>query len=585
MVEGLGVRLTARRTVRNRPLAAWGERLFLLVSLWTAILPGTCPAEPPEASVDLSLSDTVGPTKPNVFGQNVVFFQGGYCGHLIDESTQKVYPEVVKALREERPTLLRYPGGLYGNFFHWQETIGPVSERKRQSINGELPDQLPLLGVDEFLRLAATADDCGALMIVNVSKSSRRLDGTAKEAAAWVAYCNAMPDNEHFLGIDETGRDWKTAGYWAAQRARNGHPAPYRVEHWELGNELNQAAPSVYKSTEYLLTAEEYARRAAEFIREMKAVDPGIKIGVHGYSECCQPAANPRSFKGGGPWVPVVVGGLGGKFDFFVWHHYNAFTIPGIPDRDVFCKAVLGWSLAYCEPDLKRVRSWLREMAPSSQVWLTEYCRFPGIVSDESRGRNLVVALGCADFIMQNVMSPDLDAAQHFGFNTGGMGCIFAGNDKTYFGRKVPEGTVVRFPVHWVFAMFGSSTFRESDGAVLNPKTTCGRYEVMGYRVPELRAVAAVNRTGTRLDLLLLNKRLSGAINVTVRVSGGKSVKSVQATELNTWSKESEYPLFDSNDSAPTVYVKRQPSPAIARDRIEGSLAPHSLIRYSCELE
>ena len=498
---------------------------------------------------------------------------------------------MIKALQEERPTVMRYPGGLYGNFFHWQETIGPLTQRKKQSVNGELPDQVPQLGVDEFLRFLSNVAGCEALMIVNISKSSQWKDGTAKEAAAWVAYCNAMPDNNHPLGVDETDRDWKTAGYWAAQRAHNGHPMPYHVKYWELGNELNQAVPAVYKSKEYLLTAEEYAQRAADFIDEMRAIDPSIKIGIHGYSESCQPANNPVSFKGGGPWMPTVLRALSGKFDFFVWHHYNSLTLDGIPhrDRDIFCKAVLGWSLYEHEPELKKIKPWLQAAAPTSEIWLTEYYRFAGIDrdADERRGRNLIVALGCADYIMQNIMSPDLDAAQHFGFNAGGCGSIFPGSAKVIFGQKTPPGVVVRFPIHWVFALFGSSVFREGGGTILNPQIQCGQYHVMGRSAPEVRAVAAVNQAHNHLDILLLNKNLERPVTVAIELSGvGKRVKAIQATELNTWKKQSDYPPFDDNNSVATanVYLKPQPPPAVNGTKINGALPPHSLTLYSCEM-
>ena len=547
-------------------------------------------ADTQEAKVILSLSDTVGPTKPNILGQNMTMRQGGPWGHICNERTGEVYPDVVKALKELRPTSLRYPSGLEGDFTHWNEMIGPREQRKKQSTNGEMEDQFPYLGVDEFLRLTEEVEGCQPLLIVNISKSSRWKDGTAKEAAAWVAYCNATEDNTLLLGVDETGRDWKTAGYWAAQRAKNGHPKPYRVKYWELGNELNQDGGPVFKWQEYLLTAEEYLKRSDEFIRLMREVDKDIKIGLHGYTEgSCKPEDNPVGFKGGGPWMPTVLKGLNGKFDFFVWHHYNTFTLDAVPnkDRDAFCKAVLGWTSVHYDPALKRVKTWLKDMAPSSEIWLTEYYRFDGIVRDESRGRNLIVALGNADFLMQNMMSVDLDAAQYFGFNSGGDGTIFPGNDKVYFGKKIPSGVVVRFPVHWVFTMFGSSVFRDAGGTILKPTVECRQYEVMGYHAPVVRVVAAVNKNASRMDIFLLNKSLGAKVNVEIQIGGiKKKIKAVRATEFNSWKKDSEYPPFDENElTIQNVYSKEISPPTVAGEKISGTLPPHSLTMYSCELE
>ena len=548
-------------------------------------------AEPQLAHVTLSLSEIIGPTKPLILGQNVSALQEGPGLHVVDEATGRIYPEIIKAFKELRPTIVRYPGGLYGNFRHWDQTIGPMSERKKQSVNGELPPTFPYMGVDEFMALLSAVDGCQALMIVNISKSSQWQDGTSREAAAWVAYCNAMPDDHRELGVDETGRNWKTAGFWATQRAKNGHPAPYHVKYWELGNELNQSAPRQYKSREYLLTAEEYAERSRDFINRMKAVDPTIKIGLHGYAQSCKPPANPVSPKGGGAWMPTVLNALNGKFDFFVWHHYNTFNLKTIPDRDTFCKAVLAWTQGYYEPDLKRVKGFLRDMAPSSQIWLTEYYRYDGITPDESRGRNLIVALGNADFIMQNIVSRELDAAQYFGFIVGGNGTIFAGDGKTYFGQKAPLGTCLRFPIHWVFALFGNSTFREEGGTILNPTVACSQYTIMDHgvdhHVPVLRAVAATSKDGSRLDIILLNKSLDGSINATVEIPVlQKKLTCIRAVEFNNWKQHSEYPLFEGNDlSTQNVCLKDAPVPSIHGVKFTGTLSAHSLTMYSCDLK
>jgi len=46
-------------------------------------------------------------------------------------------------------------------------------------------------------------------------------NGTPEEAAAWVEYCNGSADTP-------MGR----------LRAGNGHPKPYNVRIWEIGNEI-----------------------------------------------------------------------------------------------------------------------------------------------------------------------------------------------------------------------------------------------------------------------------------------------------------------------------------------------------------
>ena len=77
--------------------------------------------------------------------------------------------------------------------------------------------------------------------------------GTPEEAARWVAYCNDPADTEQ-----------------GARRAKNGHPHPYNVKYWGIGNEV--WGPWQIGTT----SAAEYSRRARRFITAMKAADPEI---------------------------------------------------------------------------------------------------------------------------------------------------------------------------------------------------------------------------------------------------------------------------------------------------------------------
>ena len=86
------------------------------------------------------------------------------------------------------------------------------------------------VGPDEFGRLL---EQTGAAGTITVNFAT----GTAQEAAAFVAYMTA-PESKH------PSSDPTDPSYWAALRARNGHPAPYDVPYWEVGNE--QVFPGQY---------------------------------------------------------------------------------------------------------------------------------------------------------------------------------------------------------------------------------------------------------------------------------------------------------------------------------------------------
>jgi alpha-N-arabinofuranosidase len=78
---------------------------------------------------------------------------------------------------------------------------------------------------------------------------------TPEEAANWVEYCN------------KKGRT-----KYAAVREANGHPEPYGVKYWGIGNE-------VYGAWQIgAVDAPTYAKQVIEFSKQMRAVDPGIKL-------------------------------------------------------------------------------------------------------------------------------------------------------------------------------------------------------------------------------------------------------------------------------------------------------------------
>jgi alpha-N-arabinofuranosidase len=84
--------------------------------------------------------------------------------------------------------------------------------------------------------------------------------GTLDEARNWVEYCNG------------TGNT-----YYANLRRKNGHPEPYNVKYWGLGNEMYGVWQQGAKS------AQEYALFAREAAKLMKWVDPTIKLIACGH--------------------------------------------------------------------------------------------------------------------------------------------------------------------------------------------------------------------------------------------------------------------------------------------------------------
>lgn len=129
-----------------------------------------------------------------------------------DDHVDTADPELVERL-EDVP-LLRWPGGNFASGYHWEDGVGPVQRRPTKPNPAWDALETNLFGTDEFLSVCEAAD-CEPVICVNAG------DGTPAEAARWVEYVNGSTDTE-----------------MGALRAEHGHPEPYDVTYWEIGNEL-----------------------------------------------------------------------------------------------------------------------------------------------------------------------------------------------------------------------------------------------------------------------------------------------------------------------------------------------------------
>jgi alpha-N-arabinofuranosidase len=160
--------------------------------------------------------------------------------------------DVVELLKEIGVPILRWPGGNFAGDYRWQDGLLPVD--RRAPLYSAFIETLPHtdwydtheIGTDEFMALCR---ELGAEPFITINLSLER----AKEAAAWAEYCNGSPDTQ-----------------WGGHRAAQGHPEPYNVRHWTLGNEMG------YSHMKGPNTPREYSQLAADCARAMRAVTPDL---------------------------------------------------------------------------------------------------------------------------------------------------------------------------------------------------------------------------------------------------------------------------------------------------------------------
>lgn len=157
--------------------------------------------------------------------------------------------DMLDAARELKLTNMRWPGGNFLGSYDWRDGIGPKEQRpKRMELAWGViePNQV---GTDEWIQLNQLI---GSENVVCINMGT----GMVMDAAYWVEYCNAP-----------------VGSYWADQRAKNGHPEPYGIKYWCLGNEVDGEGWIIgYKS------AEDYVKFAKVVSRAMLRSSPGTKL-------------------------------------------------------------------------------------------------------------------------------------------------------------------------------------------------------------------------------------------------------------------------------------------------------------------
>lgn len=198
-----------------------------------------------------------------------------------DAAAGGVRVEVFEKIRQLKPAFIRWPGGNVAQDYRWMWGVGPRDERVTWSnLSWKNEPEPGDFGTDEFVAFAHAA---GAEPSITVNVEGR--GATVEEAAAWVEYCNGPATSKY-----------------GAMRAANGHPAPFGVKYWEVGNEIWGDWVRGHSD------AETYARNYNRYARAMRAVDPSIKLIAVGDNDM--------------KWNRTVLRAAGSDIDYLAIHHY-----------------------------------------------------------------------------------------------------------------------------------------------------------------------------------------------------------------------------------------------------------------------
>lgn len=247
-------------------------------------------AQSPPARIKIDIDRQIGEVDPLLFGNFAEHLGRMIYGGIFDEGnplsdSDGYRKDVMEAVKRLGVSILRYPGGNFSSGYDWKDGIGPRDQRPVRMELAWNDLESNRFGTDEFLRYAKKI---GAEPYICINGGL----GTVDDARHWVEYTNEARHT-----------------YWADQRRKNGHDAPYNVKYWGLGNEIDGTWQLGHKS------AEDYAKFAVEAAKAMRLVDSSIHLVASGSSNYGATA----DWQG---WNRTVIAALRGQADYIALHTY-----------------------------------------------------------------------------------------------------------------------------------------------------------------------------------------------------------------------------------------------------------------------
>ena len=129
-------------------------------------------------------------------------------------NTRGIRNDVIKALKEIRIPVIRWPGGCFADTYHWKDGIGPKKNRpKMLNVHWGKVVEDNSFGTHEFMDLCELI---GAEPYISANVGS----GTVQEMQEWIEYLTSNEDVP-----------------MANLRRQNGRDKAWKVKYWGIGNE------------------------------------------------------------------------------------------------------------------------------------------------------------------------------------------------------------------------------------------------------------------------------------------------------------------------------------------------------------
>lgn len=459
----------------------------------------------------LAATVTINPAEKSVAYDRMLF--GGFLEHFHRQIYGGIFEpgspladakgfrkDVIEAVKELRTPIIRWPGGCFVSAYHWRDGVGKERQPSWDKAWGvEDPNTF---GTDEFIewcRLVGTEPYiCG-----NAGT------GAPEEMSDWVEYCN------------------QTKGRWAKLRADNGHPEPYNVRYWSVGNE-NWGSHEIGAKTQ-----QEWGLFVRETVKMMRRVDPSIILTAAAL---------------GDDWNRNLLNHAGGSLNMISIHGYwDGLWVTDNPCNYASCMA----RSTQPEGSIVNVERLLQSMGLQNKItiaydeWNLRGWHHPGVITGfgpaeiKARDRNDINAtytmgdaLFSACFLNACLRHPATVRMSNIAPIVNTRGPLFVH----------PKGIVKRTTFH-VMSMYAN---------LLGPRVVKAAVKSDPFvGVPALDAVATCDAAQKTWRIALVNRHASAALNCTLKLGDKPLSGDYKATVLSGDSPDAFNDIDKPNRVAP----------------------------------
>lgn len=436
--------------------------------------------------------------------------------------------DYIDAAKDLQLTNMRWPGGNYTLTYDWKDGIGPKENRPvRRELAWNVLDRNQV-GTDEWM-LLAKAMNVESSICINVTTAS------LTDARYWMEYVNSP-----------------TGSYYADLRAKYGHPEPYNVKYWHIGNEVEgepwQAV--AIDSKEYVAYAKDaanimyYVNRGCQTCTQPSFIVMGSSLifhdGVRGKWE---------------QWNSDVINGLitQRNVEYIAIHRYWGSALNDTINRDTTARVYLGDWAKHLNEYITTTKNQIQVAKVQHNVPNKPF--YIAFTEWAPRGRNQMQTLAGALHFNHFVRHADIVKRANYTMFTSLL-------------SQNPAGETFKTPFYHMFKLYSTNV----RGKALDTYVKSGTFDGRLYKnIPYLDVSSSYSEADKTVVINVVNRNMEKAISTDIFSDTGEFKGEASVTVINADDVYTVYTFDNRQKYNPT------PSSLIVNGRsFRYSFAPHS---------